>query len=65
MILFGEKSLRHAIKQYDEHYHQERNHQSLDNQLIVPQDDVGKRDGEIASRERLGGLLRYYHRKAA
>ena len=39
--------------------------QGLGNELIVPEEDVGKRDGEITSRERLGGLLRYYHRKAA
>ena len=65
MILFGENSLRHAIKQYVEHYHQERNHQGLDNQLIAPEDDVGNSEGEVTSRERLGGLLRYYHRQAA
>ena len=65
MIFFGENSLRHAIAQFVEHYHQERNHQGLDNKLIVPEDDVGKQNGEIASRERLGGMLRYYHRKAA
>ena len=65
MIFFGEKSLRHAIKQYVEHYHHERNHQGLDNKLIAPEDDVGNSDGEIDCRERLGGLLRYYHRNAA
>lgn len=65
LIFFGEKSFRHAVTQYVEHYHEERNHQGLDNQLIAADDDVGNGEGEIASRERLGGLLRYYHRKAA
>ena len=65
MIFFGENSLRHAIAQFIEHYHHERNHQGLDNTLISPDDDMGNCGGEIASRERLGGMLRYYHRKAA
>ena len=60
MILFGEKSLRHTIRQYVEHYHHERNHQGLDNKLIAPEDDVGNHEGEITSRERLGGLPRYF-----
>ena len=44
-----------------EHYHVERNHQGLDNELI---DGHVSAVGEITSRERLGGLLRYYHRAA-
>ena len=36
VILFGERSLRHSIIEYTEHYHQERNHQGLILQL--PQD---------------------------
>ncbi|MHC4406355.1 MAG: hypothetical protein ACYTG0_42530 [Planctomycetota bacterium] len=43
----------------------ERNHQSLDNKIITPGDEVGRQDGEIKCHERLGGLLRYYHRAAA
>ena len=27
LILFGEASLRHALHEYGEHYHHERNHQ--------------------------------------
>jgi hypothetical protein len=27
--------------------------------------DIGKLDGEIACRERLGGMLKFYYRKAA
>jgi transposase InsO family protein len=65
MIFFGEKSLRRAIAAYLGHYHEERNHQGLDNQIIEPGDEVGRDDGEVACRERLGGLLRYYYRDAA
>ena len=54
-----------AVKEYLEHYHAERNHQGLGNDIIEPGDEVGRTDGEIERRERLGGLLRYYHRQAA
>ena len=65
MIFFGEKSLRSAVSQYLDHYHQERNHQGLNNRVIDPADEVGTSSGEIACRERLGGILRYYYRQAA
>jgi len=45
------------------HYHGERNHQGLGNDLIAP----GPRPlggTHVRCRERLGGLLRYYHRAA-
>ena len=35
MILFGEGHLRRVIDQYVEHYHGERNHQGIDNELIA------------------------------
>ncbi len=65
LILFGERSLRHVLRQYLEHYHRERNHQGLDNRLIEAGPDVGQREGEVVRKERLGGLLAYYDRKAA
>ncbi len=65
MIFFGEKMLRAAVEQFLEHYHGERNHQGLDNKIIEPGDEVGRKDGEINCCERLGGLLRYYFRDAA
>ena len=65
MIFFGEHSLRHAVKEYLTHYHAERNHQGLENKLIDPGDEVGRSVGDVACRERLGGMLRYYHRAAA
>jgi putative transposase len=64
MIFFGETMLRRALHSYLQHYHQERNHQGLGNRLIEPNPDVGQATGEIACRERLGGLLRYYYREA-
>lgn len=65
MIFFGESSLRRAVTNYLEHYHAERNHQGLGNRLIETQSDSAASAGNIECRERLGGMLRYYHRKAA
>jgi putative transposase len=65
MILVGEGSLRRAIREFTEHYHHERNHQGLNNQLILPNVAHQQGGGRIVSRERLGGMLKYYHRVAA
>jgi putative transposase len=65
LIFFGESSLRQAVGQFLEHYHGERNHQGLGNRLINAGAEVGRWAGEVHCRERLGGVLRYYHRQAA
>jgi transposase InsO family protein len=66
LILFGEASLRHALTQYMEHYHHERNHQGKGNVLLFPIVRQGTEcKGPIQRRERLGGLLKYYTREAA
>ena len=65
MIFFGEDSLRAAIGQFLEHYHTESNHQGLENRLIKPDKTSLLRDGPVQCRDRLGGILRYYHRTAA
>ena len=65
MVFFGEKSLHAATLSYIAHYHAERNHQGVGNQLLIPDNEVNRTVGEIECRERLGGLLRYYYRKAA
>jgi putative transposase len=36
LILFGERSLKRALYQYEIHYHQERNHQGKNNVLLFP-----------------------------
>ena len=66
LILFGESSLRKAVTEYIAHHQNERPHQGLANALPFPQpeDRVRSRDGPIICRERLGGLLKFYHRKA-
>ena len=65
IILFGERSLRRALGEYVEHYHAERNHQGKGNVLLFPRDTNIHREGTVQCRERLGGLLRYYHQLAA
>ena len=66
LILFGESSLRQVLNEYVDHYHQERNHQGKGNILLFsPTSPEGEADGPIQCRERLGGLLKYYERKAA
>jgi hypothetical protein len=65
VILFGERSLRHALDDYVDHYHTERNHQGKGNILLFPGGRTTCRDKPVQCRERLGGLLRYYHQDAA
>ncbi len=65
MILFGERSLRRAVQEFVAHYHFERNHQGLDNELIFPEKSAAKPSAPIECRQRLGGMLKYYHRLAA
>ena len=66
LILFGEKSLRHALREYVVYYHHERNHQGKENLLLFPASDpLPQSERKVRSRERLGGLLRFYHREAA
>jgi transposase InsO family protein len=67
LILLGEASLRRAISEYLAHFHAERNHEGKGNVLLFPTGAQAKNrvDGSIGCKERLGGLLKYYHRKAA
>ena len=65
IIPLGERHLRHAVKEYAEHYHVERNHQGLDNRLIDERPNVAGMDSAVVRQERLGGVLNYYERRAA
>ena len=47
------------------HYHRERNHQGLDNQLLHRPPPSVSPDADVERRERLGGLLSFYYRGAA
>jgi transposase InsO family protein len=64
-VLFGEDSLRHVIREFLAHYHAERNHQGIENMIPFPDVRLDRREGTIVKAERLGGLLNFYHRRAA
>jgi len=51
MIFFGNRSLERAAHEYLKHYHVERNHQGLENNLIEPGNEVGSIAGEISCRD--------------
>jgi putative transposase len=65
MVMLGEPALSYVIHQYLAHYHAERNHQGLSNQLIAPEPGMRGQSGQVRRRDRLGGLLRYYYRDVA
>jgi len=67
LILFGEASLRRVLRQYLIYFHRERNHQGKGNVLLFPpnRQSASSADRSVRCRERLGGLLKYYHREAA
>jgi hypothetical protein len=65
MIFFGEESLRSALQNFVAHYHRERHHQGVANQLISPEARHLGSAGEVRRRQRLGGMLNYYYRAAA
>jgi hypothetical protein len=65
LIFFGERSLRKATREFAAHYHRERNHQGIDNRLIEPASGEASASGAVECSNRLGGMLRFYHRAAA
>ena len=64
-LLFGEKHFDYLVREYVEHYHQERPHQGLGNKLLTGQPPPESGQGEIQCRTRLGGVLKHYYRAAA
>jgi transposase InsO family protein len=64
IVPLGERHLRRTLQEFATHYHHERNHQGLGNELIdapVAQ----QRTGPVRRRQRVGGILSYYYRSAA
>jgi len=66
IVILGEGHLRRTVREYLEHYHRERNHQGLSNLLLeAGACPANHSAGRVRRRERLGGLLSFYHREAA
>jgi transposase InsO family protein len=63
VIPFGQRHLRRTLAEFIEHYHRERNHQGLGNELIDRVSPI-RSTQRVRRRERLGGLLNYYYRAA-
>jgi len=66
LVLFGEASLRRALREFVEHFHAERNHQGKGNVLLFPSNTAihSRLRRSVVCRQRLGGLLKYYYRAA-
>jgi transposase InsO family protein len=64
IVPLSERHLRTSVAEYIVHYHTERNHQGLDNELVKPLPATANDAVPIMSRERLGGVLKYYYRAA-
>lgn len=64
VVPLGEWHLRQTLHEFATHYHRERNHQGLANELI---EGPGSRrpSGVIRRRQRVGGILGYYDSSAA
>ena len=65
IVPLGEGHVRLIVHEYVEHYHRERNHQGLDNQLLQRPPPPVRSAADVQRRERLGGLLSFYYREAA
>jgi putative transposase len=63
MILFGERHLRRTIAEFVAHYHGERNHQGIGNELIQSLERASGQ-GPVRRRQQIGGMLNYYYRAA-
>jgi len=63
VIVFGERHLRRTIAEFVAHYHAERNHQGIGNELIDPLERADGQ-GRVRRRQRIGGMLNYYYRAA-
>ena len=63
MIPLGERHRRRTVAEFVAHYHGERNHQGLGNELIDPLQQQPK-NGLVRRKQRLGGILSFYYRAA-
>jgi len=62
LILFGEGSLRRALREFIDHFHTERitRERATFSCFPLPLQHTDRTTGRSCVRERLGGLLKYY-----
>jgi hypothetical protein len=58
VMLLGERHLRRTKSEFVSHYHAERNHQDIGNELIQPLKRVDGQ-GMVRRRQRMGGMLNF------
>jgi len=63
-IPLNQKHLRHILTEYAAHYHLERNHQGIGNALIDARASPANDNAPVKRRQRLGGVLSFYERRA-
>ena len=63
VVPLGESHLRRTLREFVAHYHAERNHQGIGNELIEPLERA-EDQGRVRRRQRIGGMLNYYYRAA-
>jgi uncharacterized protein len=59
VVLFGERSLRRALREYIEHFHAERNHQGKGNVLLFPRDTNIRRERPVQCEQRPGLAMKW------
>lgn len=64
-MVLGEKHLNHVVSEFVKHDHEERPHQGIGNVPIGGMAAPNQDGSKIICRERLGGILKHYVRRAA
>jgi putative transposase len=62
IVPLGEAHLRRSVSEFVQHYRFERNHHGLANDFIEGVPSPANRNSRVERRERLGGVLTFYHR---
>jgi putative transposase len=65
LLIFGERHLRWALREYLRHYNEERPHRGLSLETPEPGAAGNRGDGAVVRVDRLGGLIHEYRRTAA
>jgi transposase InsO family protein len=63
LIFLSEQHLRTTISLFSDYYRHQRNHQGIQNKLVVPPESFPT-VGRIRCQKQFGGMLNYYYRKA-
>jgi putative transposase len=65
LLILGRRHLEQVLREYVTHYNTARPHQALGLRAPLARSQLSGSSGEIARRDRLGGLIHEYERRAA